>query len=79
MAKITLSKETVRKLSGIELKRAFGGGSVPACCDTFVSACYSPLTCIHTDIDCHTLEACETSDTCDTCATCKGHTCGRQC
>lgn len=72
MKKIALSKETVRKLSGAELRRAFGGVSIPACCDTFITTCRVPLTCIHTEIDCLSQETCETNDTCDTC---KGRTC----
>lgn len=81
MKKISLSKETVRKLNAKELRRAYGGGTVPNCCDTNVTVCDIPETCVVTLI-CAATTIDTTTDTnavCDTGATCKGRTCGPHC
>lgn len=77
MKKITLNRETVRKLNGDDLKRAYGGNTVPGCCDTNITACNSPETCIDSEVVCLT-QTCNTCDTCETlftCNTCNGPTC----
>ena len=63
MKKIALNKETVRKLNDRQLEQANGGKpKPPPICDTHVTLCELPYTCIPTVVTCAG-------------ATCFGNTC----